>query len=80
MPARAKGALNTEIAKLRTKFRTNARLRLEFLGHLSALLREHGVDVSEQLLVSVVLAIPGEIGGVAGPPAIDPPAVARPSV
>lgn len=79
MARKGKGDLNAEIAKVRTKFRTNARLRLEFLGQLSALLRQHGVDVSEELFVSVVLALPGEIGGVAGPPAIDPPAVRRPT-
>jgi hypothetical protein len=67
-------SLNAEIGTVRTKFRTNARLRLEFLGKLSKLLREHGVQVSDELFASIVLAIPAEIGGAAGPPAIDPPA------
>lgn len=54
-------ALTSEIAALRHAFLVNGRLRVEFLGNLSKLLREHGIEVSAELLRKVELAIPDEL-------------------
>lgn len=61
--------------QIRVILRTNGRLRLEFLGLLSKLLREYEIDVDDELLVKITLADLGELGGHLGPPAIDPPAM-----
>ena len=53
--------LEREIASLRLRFQANNRLRLEFLGTLSKILRDYGEPVSDNLLDSVVLATPNEL-------------------
>ncbi len=53
--------LEREIASLRLRFQANNRLRLEFLGTLSKILRDYGEPVSDSLLDSVVLATPNEL-------------------
>jgi hypothetical protein len=50
-----------EIASLRLRFQANNRLRLEFLGTLSKILRDYGEPVSDGLLDSIVLATPNEL-------------------
>jgi hypothetical protein len=55
----AKADLQKELAQLRTHFEKNARLRLEFLGSLSTLLRQHGVAVSDALLGQLKLSVDG---------------------
>lgn len=62
----AKVDLQKELAQLRTHFEKNARLRLEFLGSLSTLLRHHGVPVSDALLAQLKLST-DDGAGAAGP-------------
>ena len=50
-----------EIAALRHALHVNHRLRLEFLGGLSKLLREYGLQVSDELLGSLILSVPEEV-------------------
>ena len=50
-----------EIAALRHNFHVNHRLRLEFLGNLSKLLRDYEIHASDELLGSLVLSVPEEI-------------------
>jgi len=50
-----------EAAALRHNFHVNHRLRLEFLGNLSKLLRDYGIQASDELLSSLVLSVPEEI-------------------
>lgn len=52
-----------EVANLRFAFQSKSRLRLEFLGELSKILRIHGQSVSDEVLSSVVVAIPEELPG-----------------
>ena len=51
----------SEVAALRHAFHVNRRLRLEFLGGLSKLLREYGVSARDELLSSVILSVPEEV-------------------
>src|SRR6476661_7982511 len=56
-----------EISGLRLRLQMNNRLRLESLAALSKVFREYGEPISDQLLASVVLALPDELhrnGGV----------------
>jgi len=50
-----------EVAALRHSFHIDGRLRLEFLSTVSRLLREYEVPVSNELLASLVLAVPDEL-------------------
>jgi hypothetical protein len=52
-----------EAAGLRLRLQMNNRLRLEVLAALSKVFREFGEPVSDELLASVVLAIPDELVG-----------------
>ena len=52
-----------EVIALRTAIRANPRLELEFKGRLSQLLRAYRVDVSNDLLSEIVLALQDEIDG-----------------
>lgn len=54
-------AMIREAAVLRHTFQIKKRLQLEFLAGLSKLLREHGVSAKDELLSSVVLAVPDEM-------------------
>lgn len=50
-----------EAAKLRLRFRMNSRLKLECQALLSKLFREHDVPVNDELLASLVVAVPHEL-------------------
>lgn len=50
-----------EAARLRLAFQSRGRMRLEFLSELSKVLRAHGVEVEDELLGSLVLAVPEEL-------------------
>lgn len=52
-----------EVANLRFAFQSKSRLRLEFLGELSKILRVHGQTIPDELLASIVVAIPEELPG-----------------
>jgi hypothetical protein len=52
-----------EISKLRLRFQMNNRLRLESLAALSKIFREHGEDLKDELLSSLVFALPLELPG-----------------
>jgi hypothetical protein len=53
--------LTMEAAKLRLRIRMNSRLKLESQALLSRLLREYEVPVPDELLASLVLAVPDEL-------------------
>src|SRR4051812_33207220 len=59
--------LEREIASLRLRFQANNRLRLEFLGALSKILRDYGEPISDDLLAIVVLAMPNELADLGRP-------------
>src|SRR5688500_19237991 len=52
-----------EVSGLRLRFQRNNRLRLESLAALSKVFREYGEPISDQLLSSIVLALPDELHG-----------------
>jgi hypothetical protein len=52
-----------EVANLRFAFQSKSRMRLEFLGELSKLLRIHGHSVSDDVLATLVVAVPEELPG-----------------
>jgi hypothetical protein len=52
-----------EIDNLRLRFQMNNRLRLECLAALSKIFREHGENLKDELLSSLVFAIPAELPG-----------------
>lgn len=52
-----------EATKLRLRFQMNNRLRLESLAALSRVFREHQEPVGDELLASLVLAVPEELLG-----------------
>jgi len=56
-----------EIAALRQAFHANDRLRLEFLGGFSKLLREYGISVGSELLRELIFSVPEETLSGAGP-------------
>jgi len=56
-----------EAAKLRLRFQMNGRLRLESLAALSKVFRENGEPIREELLGSMVFAVPEELLGPADP-------------
>ena len=56
-----------EAAKLRLRFQMNGRLRLESLAALSRVFRENGEPIREELLGSMVFAVPEELLGPADP-------------
>jgi len=56
-----------EAAQLRLKMHVNGRLRLETLAALSRVFREHGEPIRDELLGSLVFAVPGELLGEAPP-------------
>ncbi|WP_269530767.1 hypothetical protein [Chitinimonas sp. BJYL2] len=64
----AKTDTKAELTKLQSVLSKNNRLRLEFLGQTSALLRQHGVGISDELLSNLTLATKGEAGDDNGPP------------
>jgi hypothetical protein len=51
------------VSNLRYAFQSKSRLRLEFLGELSKILRVHGQAIPDELLASIVVAIPEELPG-----------------
>ena len=55
--------LMTESAKLRLRFHMNGRLRLESLAALSKVFRENQEPIQDELLASLVLALPQELVG-----------------
>ena len=83
-----------QIYNLRLRFQINNRLRLECLAALSRVFRENGESLSDELLSSLVLAVPDELPGErppdlastppggpppGGPPADKPPAAPPPA-
>jgi hypothetical protein len=56
-----------EAARLRLRMHVNGRLRLETLAALSRVFREHGEPIHEELLGSLVFAVPHELLGEAPP-------------
>jgi hypothetical protein len=52
-----------EAARLRLRFQMNNRLRLESLAALSKVFREYGEPVSDDLLASLIFALPTELHG-----------------
>ena len=50
-----------EAARLRLRFQMNNRLRLESLAALSKVFREYGEPVSDDLLASLIFALPTEL-------------------
>jgi len=52
-----------EMENLRLRFRMNNRLRLESLAALSKIFREHGEPLRDELLASLVFAVPEELNG-----------------
>jgi hypothetical protein len=52
-----------EIDNLRLRFQMNNRLRLECLAALSKIFREHNENLQDELLSSLVFAIPCELPG-----------------
>jgi hypothetical protein len=50
-----------EVAKLRLKLRTNARLKRELKAALSKVFREHEEPIGHGLLSSMVFAVPEEL-------------------
>ncbi len=52
-----------DISNLRLRFQINNRLRLECLAALSRVFRELGENLSDELLSSIVFAIPEELPG-----------------
>jgi outer membrane biosynthesis protein TonB len=52
-----------EIFNLRLRFQMNSRLRLESLAALSRLFREHNEDLNDELLATMVFALPAELPG-----------------
>jgi hypothetical protein len=52
-----------EISKLRLRFQMNNRLRLESLAALSKIFREHGEDLKDEVLSTLVFALPSELPG-----------------
>ena len=50
-----------EAAALRHALSVNNRMRLEFMGGLSKLLRDYGVSVSDEFLREVIVTVPGEL-------------------
>jgi hypothetical protein len=73
-----------QIENLRLRFQINNRLRLECLAAVSRVFREHGESLSDELLSSLVFAVPDELPGErpphfassqpGGPPPGGPPA------
>jgi len=56
-----------EAARLRLRMHVNGRLRLETLAALSRVFREHGEPIHDELLGSLVFAVPHELLGDAPP-------------
>ena len=57
-----------EIAALRHNLHVNNRLRLEFLANISKLLRDYGISADDELLSSLILAVPEELWAKEEPP------------
>ena len=53
----------TEAAKLRLRLHLNSRLRLELLAALSRVFRENNEPLRDEVLASIVLAVPQELVG-----------------
>lgn len=60
-----------EVAKLRLRFRMNNRLRLETLAMLSRVFREYQEPIADELLSSIVFAVPEELMGEGVPESTD---------
>lgn len=58
----------SEVSKLRLMFQMNSRLRLESLAAMSKVFRDFEVSVSDELLASVILAVPDELVGYSNAP------------
>ncbi len=56
-----------EAAQLRLRMHMNGRLRLETLAALSRVFREHDEPIHDELLGTLVFAVPGELLGEAAP-------------
>lgn len=52
-----------EVINLRFALKSKSRMRLEFLGELSKILRIHGHSINDEVLSSLVLAVPEELPG-----------------
>lgn len=52
------------VTAIRTQFRANPRLQLEFKATISKLLREHNIDISDNALSSITLAVYPELSSV----------------
>ena len=52
-----------EVMNLRFALQSKSRMRLEFLGELSKILRIHGHSINDEVLGSLVLAVPEELPG-----------------
>jgi hypothetical protein len=52
-----------EVMNLRFALQSKSRMRLEFLGELSKILRIHGHSINDEVLSSLVLAVPEELPG-----------------
>ena len=50
-----------EVSELRLRLQMNKRLRLESLAAISRVFREHGEWIEDDLLASMVFALPGEL-------------------
>jgi hypothetical protein len=55
-----------EMASLRFRLQTNRRLRLETLAAVSKVFREYGEPIEDELLASIVFAVPEELYGEGG--------------
>jgi len=52
-----------EVMNLRFALKSKSRMRLEFLGELSKILRIHGHSINDEVLSSLILAVPEELPG-----------------
>lgn len=58
-----------EVSRIRMKLKTDGRFRLELLARISQLAREHGVEVSDEVLRNLTLATTDELDlPLSGPP------------
>jgi len=67
-----------EVSALRHHLHINSGLRLEFLASIARLLREYGIKADDELLNSLILAVPDELWPQDGEPM--PPKAPMPPV
>lgn len=53
--------LLADVSQLRTSFKSNGRLNLEFKAAISSLLRTYGIEISDATLAKLVVALPEEV-------------------